>query len=136
MIQTISLMASALVLMQGAPGAPADQQGAARAPAITEFTQLPLEEATAARCGIAFAAIAQWQAADDPRGAPWPEMEGAGAREYFVQAMAQIMDKHSLGRDDVSRLVQREFQKHLADDGAAIAAMMPGCLLALDAAKF
>lgn len=134
MIQTISLMASALVLAQAAPDT-SGEESTPNSSAITGFAQLPLEEATAARCGIAFAAVTQWQAADDPRGADWPNLEARGAREFFVQAMAQIMERHSLGREDVSRLVQREFEGHLADEGVGIAAMMPGCLLALDAAK-
>ncbi len=141
MIMFTGFMASALVLVQALPdasgeagsrdGVPGESQ-----PAITELAQLPLAQSTAARCGIAFAAVQQWQAADDPRGASWPDMQAASAREFFVRAMAQIMDEHALEREDVSRLVQAEFERHQADKGDAIAAMMPGCLLALEAAKF
>jgi len=123
----------ALALAQAAPGSQqlqADREGGAP---ITSFAQLPLSEATAARCGIAFASVRQWQASGDPRGKSWPDMSETRAREFFVRSMAQIMEAHDLDRPAISQLVQEEVESHLADEGAAIEAMMPGCLLALEA---
>lgn len=122
----------AAVSAQAIPGEPQTKA----APPIASFSDLPLAEATAARCGVAFAAVQQWQTTGDARGERWPAMNETSAREFFVRAMAQIMEKHALDRSAVSQLVQQEIEDHLADEGAGIAAMMPGCLLALEASGY
>lgn len=113
-----------------------DEDGVAETQApIASLAELPLAEATAARCAVIFASVRQWQDAGDARGLDWPDMNDADAREFFVQAMAQIMEKYALDRTTLSQLVQKEFQSHLADEGAEIEAMKSGCLLALDASR-
>ena len=46
--------------------------------------------------------------------------------------MARLIDAQALEREDVRRLVAAEVERHKADDGAAVAAMMPACLALLE----
>lgn len=96
------------------------------------LADLPITASTAPRCGIAFAMVDGWQAAGDPRGAAWPNIAEAGGREFFVVAMARLIDSHGLEREDISRLVEAEVARHQADNGEAVAAMMPACLSLLE----
>ncbi len=121
---------AAPLAMQAAPAPTADAaQGAP--PSLNAFSELPIEESTAPRCGIAFATVEGWQNGGDPRGQQYPNIEEAGGREFFVRAMVGLIDKYSLEREDVMRLVEREVEAHEADEGAAIEAMMPACLALL-----
>lgn len=108
--------------------APALLAQAAAPPPITDLAQLPVTEATAPRCAIAFAIVGQWQKAGEERGKQWPDMETGGAREFFVQAMAGLMDARSLDRDALLALVARETKRLQGEGDGAIAAMMPACL--------
>ncbi len=109
------------------------QAAAANPPAKPEsFADLPITASTAPRCGIAFAMVEGWQSAGDPRGAAWPDIAGTGGREFFVVAMARLIDSYGLEREDVGRLVSAEVAKHEADNGEAVAAMMPACLALLE----
>lgn len=123
---TISLIAAfaAPLALQAATAAPADK------PAT--FSDLPVTEATAPRCGIAFATVEGWQNTDDPRGNEWPRIASTGAKEFFVVAMARLIDSQGLTREDIMRLVEAEVAAHDADGGAAITAMMPACLALLE----
>lgn len=114
--------------------APLALQAAAAAPAEkpATFSDLPVTEATGPRCGVAFAEVADWQKSGDPRGQAWPDLAAAGAQEFFVVAMARLMDARGLTREDIVRLVQTEVAAHDADNGAAIEAMMPACLMLLE----
>jgi hypothetical protein len=118
-MHSILLAALAPALLVQAPAAP---------PPITDLAQLPVTEATAPRCAIAFAIVGQWQKAGEERGKQWPDMETGGAREFFVQAMAGLMDARSLDRDALLALVAREAERLRAEGDGAIAAMMPACL--------
>ncbi len=130
-----SLLAPALVFgalaLQAAPATvPAD-------PALSDeqvqqsaimIDQLPITQAAAARCAIAFATVSRWQKADDPRGTAYPDMEAGGGREFFVQVMAKLMDEAGLTRDNVVALAFAGVENHDKPDGAAqVAAMMPAC---------
>lgn len=95
---------------------------------ITDLAQLPVTEATAPRCAIAFALVGQWQQAGEPRGQQFPNMQAGGAREFFVQAMAALMDAQRLDRNALLAVVARETEKLQAGGDEAIAAMMPACL--------
>ncbi|MEM7779289.1 MAG: hypothetical protein AAF697_02735 [Pseudomonadota bacterium] len=122
---TMPLLASfvaPLVALQTAP---------ATAAKPSSLAEVPVEQATAPRCGIAFAIVQGWQAVGDPRGEEWPAMEATDGREFFVQAMARLIDLYSLDQADVQRLVQVELTRHEADDGEAIQSMMPACLALL-----
>jgi hypothetical protein len=116
-------LAAALAL-QAAP-APAQPPAA---PSTASLDQLTPEQATAARCAIAFAAVGRWQKADDPRGASYPDMVTGGGREFFVQVMAKLMGEAGLSRDDVIALAARGAEEYDKPEGAqAIAALMPTC---------
>lgn len=121
-----------ILSMIAALTAPFALQAATPAPAkLSSFADLSIEEGTAPRCGVAFAIVQGWQKAGDTRGGAWPNMEEAGAREFFLGAMVRLIDTYGLERSDVTRLVQAETQRHQTDDFASVDAMMPGCLVLL-----
>ncbi len=103
-------------------------QAATNPPPLTDLSQLPITEATAPRCAIVFALVGQWQKAGEERGRTWPDMETNGGREFFVQAMAQLMDARALDREALLGLVARESERLQGEGDARIAAMMPSCL--------
>ncbi|MFN3990146.1 MAG: hypothetical protein ACK4IS_07795 [Erythrobacter sp.] len=103
-------------------------QAAPAPPPVTDLAQLPVIEATGPRCALAFAIVGQWQKAGEARGAQWPDMQTGGAREFFVQAMAGLMEARSLDREALLAIVAREFERLQAAGDAGIAAMMPACL--------
>lgn len=97
---------------------------------LTSFDQLPIEEAATARCGVAFAVVGRWQREGGPRGANYPDMATGGGREFFVRAMANLMDTRELDRVAVERLIVREVAMLDSDEGSdRVEAMMPACLL-------
>lgn len=123
MIMPILLAALAL---QDAPS-PGPAAPVMPAPAIT-IEQLPIEQATAARCAIAFATVSRWQKAGDPRGEAYPNIETGGGREFFVQVMAKLMEEAGLTRENVIALAFDGVEDHDKPDGAErVAAMMPAC---------
>lgn len=119
----IAITLAPLLALQSAPAA-ADKP--------SSFADLPIEQATAPRCGVAFAIVQGWQNSGDPRGAQWPTIEDMQGREFFVVAMARLIDRHGLEQEDVTRLVQAELSRHSADNGEAVNAMMPACLALLE----
>lgn len=119
------LLAAALALQDAPAPAPADPP--ALQSSIT-IDQLPIEQAAAARCAIAFATVSRWQKEGDPRGTAYPDMEAGGGREFFVQVMVKLMDEAKLSRDDIVALAVRGVEEHNKPDGAErVAAMMPAC---------
>ena len=97
---------------------------------VIALDQLPLETSTAPRCALAFAQVGRWQREGDARGDPYADVEQGGGLEFFVRAMAQLMDDAGLTRGELVMLVGREMEA-LAGPGAEarIAAMMPACTL-------
>ena len=125
------LAAAAALALQTAPESP---QARAVSPAV-ELDALPVAQATAARCAIAFATVSRWQKSGEARGSTYPDMETTGGREFFVQAMAQLMDAANLTRDDIMALAAREVAANSTPEGEAkLAAMMPACLMMKSAA--
>ena len=122
-ISLLSSLALPLALQAAAPEKPAT------------FDDLAIEEATAPRCGVAFAIAQGWQEAGDARGQALPELKTTDAREFFLTAMVRLIDRYSLERSDVVALVQSETARHRANDYADVGAMMPACLVLLDAFK-
>jgi len=119
----VSFFAAALAL-QAAP-APVE---APAAPPTASLDRLTPEQATAARCAIAFAAVGRWQKAGDPRGADYPDMVAGGGREFFVRVMAKLMSEAGLTRDDVIALASGGADEYEGPEGAqAVAALMPTC---------
>ena len=110
-----------LLALQSAP--------AAAAP-LNSFDDLPIEQAAAPRCGVAFAIVGKWQREGDARGNAYPNMEAEGGREFFVRSMADLMDARSLSREAVLAIVNREVAALDTPQGAErVEAMMPACLL-------
>ena len=57
-------------------------------------------------------------------------MATGGGREFFVRAMANLMDTRELDRVAVERLIVREVTLLDSDEGSdRVEAMMPACLL-------
>jgi len=131
MIKTLSMAAGLIFAAQAAPDAlPSANTSAAP---ITEFAQLPIEEATAARCGVVFAIIDGAQGAGVERALQWPNMKERGGQEFFVRALASLMEKRQLDRETVAALTQREVQLLSGNEFERAHELMPPCLLLLGA---
>ncbi|MEM7666040.1 MAG: hypothetical protein AAF250_09315 [Pseudomonadota bacterium] len=82
------------------------------------------------RCSAAFAMVSYGQSYGNPAAKKWPAL-GTRGREFFVVALAGLMDDTGLGREGVSQLVSDEARR-LWDNGE-IDQVMPACLLMLEA---
>lgn len=91
---------------------------------------MSLEQQTALRCSAAFALVSAAQAHGDGTAAAYPDLSERG-REFFVQASARLMDETALSRQELGAKLRTEALA--LQDGDALAAIMPGCLLLLDA---
>lgn len=105
-------------------------------PAITDLAELPIEEATAPRCGVVFAIVEGAQTAGNTRAAQFPDLKQNGGREYFVRAMASLMERRGLDREAALALVGKEVERLSQDDFEGAFDLMPPCLLLLDATDF
>jgi hypothetical protein len=112
------VVASALAL-QAAPADPAPEPG--------PVTQ---EQRALLRCSAAFALVANGQANGDPAAKRWPDLSIRG-REFFVRAMAQLMDQTGLDRDGISQLAATHARELSAKD--EVGKIMPSCLMMLEA---
>ena len=122
-----ALVFSALAL-QAAPAAPTPAAPPAAPEPVITLDQLPIAQAAAARCAIAFATVSRWQKAGDPRGAAYPGIDAGAGREFFVQVMAKLMDEAGLTRDNVVALAFAGVEDHDKPGGAErVAALMPAC---------
>ncbi len=138
----IALLLAPLALAQALPppapapdGATTQNTGPADAPNSDKpasLADLPIQQATAPRCGIAFAIVQGWQDQADPRGEAWPAINQGKGREFFVVAMARLSDDYNLTNEDVTRLTLAEVERLSAQNGQAVSAMMPACLTLLD----
>ena len=115
-------LAAALIFapisVQAVPSAPAPQ------------IELSLENAALLRCSAAFALVSFGQESGNEAALKWPQLDPRG-QEFFVRSLAKVMDDTGLTRDEVSQLASAEAQRLLDED--QIDAVMPGCLLMLDA---
>jgi hypothetical protein len=125
---TLSNIAALIVPIALQAAAPASDKPASLA-------ELSVEEATAPRCGMAFGIVQGWQEAGYERGAAFPSMKEADAREFFLRAMVRLIDRYNLERSDVARLVEAETQRYESDNFTSVEEMMPACLILLDAAS-
>lgn len=106
---------------------------AAQNPAPQEPAQsvaLSQENRAAIRCSAAFAMVAHGQSTGNEAAQKWPDL-GTRGREFFVVALARLMDDTGLDRDGVTKLMTAEAQR-LWDSGE-IDQVMPACLLMLEA---
>lgn len=97
------------------------------APAAPALSQ---ENRALVRCAAAFALVAEGQAKGNAAAKNWPPIEARG-REFFVRALAQLMDATGLDRGGISQLVGAEAQA-LWDRGE-VDKVMPSCLVMLEA---
>ncbi|GMN04132.1 hypothetical protein [Erythrobacter sp. MTPC3] len=81
------------------------------------------------RCSAAFALISYGQDIGNEAALKWPVLETRG-KEFFVRALAQLMDETGLDREGISALVGAEAQR-LTDAGET-EKVMPACLIMLD----
>lgn len=112
-----TLLAAALAL-QSAPGA-----------AAPEPAPLSQENRALLRCAAAFALVAEGQAKGDAATTRWPPLAARG-REFFVRALAQLMDASALDRNAISALVSGEAQGLRAR--GEVDKVMPSCLIMLE----
>ncbi len=118
-------MFAALLLAQAGPGAAltpiADE--------VSSAADLSSENRAIVRCSAAFSLIAYGQESGNADAQKWPAMSERG-REFFVRALAGLMDETGLNRDGVSELVANEAQA-LINNGN-LNDVMPACLLMLE----
>jgi len=107
-----SLLAAALAL-----------QSAPEPPALSQSDRALL------RCSAAFAIIADGQARGNAAALRWPDVTTRG-REFFVRALAQLMDTTGLDRAGINRLASDAAQQ-LRDSGET-ERIMPSCLIMLE----
>ena len=101
------------------------------APALAqevELKPLSLDKQTAMRCSAAFAIGATLQQRGEA--GDWPPLATRG-REFFVRAMAQLMDDTGRTREQVAEVVAAQAKQ--LSDRPALDAAMPPCLLLLEA---
>ncbi|MEE1878489.1 hypothetical protein [Altererythrobacter litoralis] len=99
-------------------------------PATPPAAPLSQENKALVRCSAAFALVSFGQESGNAEAQKWPATDPRG-REFFVRALAQVMDETGLQRDAVAGLVQAEAQRLL--DEAQVDAVMPACLTMLEA---
>ncbi|MGB3166698.1 MAG: hypothetical protein WBA68_07990 [Alteraurantiacibacter sp.] len=87
--------------------------------------ELTLEQRMLARCGAAFALVAEGQANGNAEALAYSPMAKRG-REFFVQAGARLMDEAGLTREELSAVLSAEAQALWDED--ALDAVMPACL--------
>lgn len=101
----------------------------ASAASAQEAPSLSLEQKTLVRCSAAFALAANLQESGDKSLGEIPEIRARG-QEYFVRAMASLMDQTGLGREAIAGLLKAEVGT-LAE-GDTLAKTMPACLVSLE----
>ena len=96
----------------------------------TTLVPLPIAQAAALRCSVAIALAAERQRLGQAAGKDWPDLTGRG-REFFVRSLARLMDDTGMGREQLMLYARPEVEA-LGEPGA-LEAVMPGCLLMLEA---
>lgn len=102
-----------------------DPVPAASAPALSAA------QAGTLRCGVAFAIGAKLQAEKSPVAIGWPPLALRG-REFFVRAMAQVMDETGASRDALTAVAMANVPA--LRDPAVLDRAVTGCLPLLKAA--
>jgi hypothetical protein len=117
-----ALLLAALALAS----APSLAQQPAPIPQLTDAQRMLLH------CSATFAIVSGRQHAGDKAALAFPDITTRG-REYFVRAMAQLIDEAHLDREAVTRLVQSEATQ--LQDSPELLSGMPACLASLEASK-
>jgi hypothetical protein len=92
--------------------------------------QLTGDQRTLLHCAATFALVSGRQHAKDPQALAFPDVTERG-REYFIEAMAQLMDDTGLDHDAIKALVTQEAAG--LQDSAVLYKQMPACLASLQA---
>ena len=95
----------------------------------TDEASLSLENKSLLRCAAAFALVARSQEAGEESSHKWPEL-GERGREFFVRALAQVMDETGYDREGITRAAgaqAREIQQ-----SGDLDKIMPVCLVMLE----
>lgn len=88
------------------------------------------EHSALLRCSAAFALVSYGQANGEEASMAWPAIDPKG-REFFVRALAKIIDDTGMTREQVSQMAEAEAQRLI--DENLLDSVMPGCLLMLEA---
>jgi hypothetical protein len=108
----------------------------AASPAVAQPTpgapQLTDEQRTLLHCSATFALVSGRQHGGDKDALAFPDITTRG-REYFVRAMAQLIDQAHLDRATIVKLVQAEAAQ--LQDSPELLKGMPACLASLEASK-
>ncbi len=123
-MNSFALLAALMMAQSTAPQA-TDPSPSAEAVAA----ELTSENRAVLRCSAAFAMVSHGQTNGNADALKWPEL-GTRGREFFVRALAGLMDDTGLNRDGVSQLVSAEAQRLW--DAGEINDVMPACLLMLE----
>ena len=97
--------------------------------AEAEETKLSLENRSLLRCAAAFALVVRAQKDGEESALKWPEL-GERGREFFVRALAQVMDQTGYDREGLARVTGVEAQQ--IRDSGELDKMMPACLVMLE----
>lgn len=89
---------------------------------------LSLEQRMLLRCSAAFALVAAGQEEGASETRQWPAMAERG-REFFVRALAQVMDDAHLDREQLASVLRAEVDDMTAN--GTLAELMPPCLALL-----
>lgn len=92
--------------------------------------ELSQQDRALLRCAAAFAVVSNRQANGDPGAQKWPVL-GTRGREFFVRAMAQLMDTGGFDREVIAGLVSNEAKEMVAK--GEVDQVMPTCLSMLEA---
>ncbi|MXP26196.1 hypothetical protein GRI39_09125 [Altererythrobacter indicus] len=120
MIKFYTALTASLCIVIATPASA--QQGEAK-------SKLTLQDSTLMRCSAAFAMVSSQQDDNDADAKNYPPLNERG-REYFVRAMAEVMDHTGLDRAGIVDLLRAQMVE-LAKPGKLDEAMPP-CLLSLE----
>ena len=127
----LPLMLSATALTAQPDATPPPQPKSQSAPpAQEEASKITAQDRATLRCSAAFALVGARQAGRAGEEEDWSDINQRG-REFFVVALADMMDKRGLDRVAIEREVRKEAQKLL--QSGDVDTIMPACLLMLQA---
>lgn len=126
----ITSLIGAALLAAFAQNPPPDPSPPEFSPIEVSRGDLSRESKTLLRCSAAFAIVSHGQSQGSEAAQKWPVM-GTRGREFFVRALAQLMDETALDREGISKLVIAEAQR--LKEAKGVDEAMPACLVILDA---
>ncbi len=125
----VSTSIATLAALLAAASAPLSAQNNAPIDQVSVQDGLSLQDKALVRCSAAFAMVSHGQANGNEAALKWPVLDERG-KEFFVRALADVMDRTGKSREEISQLVSAQAQQ-LWDQGT-LDQVMPGCLLMLE----